>query len=519
MDAPADPTGRDLLVHGLRKRFGEAVALVDASLAANRGEIHALLGENGAGKSTLIRILSGVIAPDGGSVRLDGQELALGSPARARAAGISTAFQELSLLPDLTVAENLLFGREPLGPSRRIRGRRLRRRAAELLEELEVFRISPGALVRSLDLTQRQALEIAKALSRQASVLILDEPTSALSAAATEWCLTQARRAADAGAIVLFISHRLSEVRALADRITILRAGHTVAEGTPATLDDDTIVAAMLGRRIEHLYPARVGTPGEPVLEARQFRVGRDVGPVDLDVRAGEILGIAGLQGQGQRQLLMAIGGALPWSGDVTLAGERYRAHSPRRAIGVGVVLVPEDRQNEGLLLSHPVRTNLTISSLDRIRGLLGALDLRRERALARVQAEEVSLPKGRLEAAVSTLSGGNQQKVVLGKVLLTRPRVLLLFDCTRGVDVGTKAEIYQLMMQRAAEGVGIVFYSSDISELVNMSDRVAVLADGQIRGILDKQDLSEQAILALAVGSASVPRRSVAAVSAEEPR
>jgi ABC-type sugar transport system ATPase subunit len=500
--APAGPAAPALIVDGLRKRFGEAVALEDAGLRAARGEIHALLGENGAGKSTLIRILAGVVTPDGGSVTLDGSELSLGEPARARAAGISTAFQELSLLPDLDVAENLLFGREPLGPVGRISTRALRREARALLESLDVHDIDPRAPLRSLDLSQRQVLEIVKAISREPSVLILDEPTSALSAAATDWALSRARDVADAGAVVLFISHRLSEVRSIADRITILRAGCTVAEGSPGSLDDDAIVAAMLGRRIEHLYPKRAGTPGATLLEARDLRVGRRVGPLDLDVRAGEILGVAGLQGQGQRELLMALGGALPWSGEIALDGRPYRAHSPRNAIAAGVVLVPEDRQAEGLFLAQPVRPNLTISSLGRVRSLLGALDLRHERRVAHTQAQQVSLPASRLEAPVATLSGGNQQKVVLGKALFTRPRVLLLYDCTRGVDVGTKAEIFQLMSDRAADGVGIVFYSSDISELVNMSDRVAVLADGRLRGILERGELGEQALLALAVGS-----------------
>ena len=488
---------------GLQKRFGEAVALEDGNLRAARGEIHALLGENGAGKSTLIRILSGVVQRDAGMVRLDGVQLELRGPAEARAAGIRTAFQELSLIPDLTVAENLLFGREPLGPSRRIRVRRLRACARAQLESFDVHGIDVSATVRQLDLGQRQVLEIVKALAEPASVLVLDEPTSALSADDTEWALVQARKAADGGAVVLFISHRMSEVRAVADRITILRSGKTVAEGVPADFDDDAIIAAMLGRKIERLYADRSNEPGENLLDVEEFRVGRGVGPLSFGVRTGEILGVAGLQGQGQRRLLMALGGALPWHGHVRLGGVTYRGHSPRKAIAAGVALVPEDRQNEGLFLSHPVRTNLTISSLDRVRGLVRSLDMRIERRLAHEHAEQVQLPSGRLETLVHALSGGNQQKVVLGRVLMTGPRVLLLFDCTRGVDVGTKAEIFRLMSERAAEGVAIVFYSSDVSELVNMCDRVAILADGQIQGILEHDELSEESILALAVGSA----------------
>jgi ribose transport system ATP-binding protein len=487
----------------LQKRFGEAVALEDGSLRAARGEIHALLGENGAGKSTLIRILSGVLQRDAGMVRLDGVELELGAPADARSAGIRTAFQELSLIPDLTVAENLLFGREPLGPTGRIRAGRLRARARALLESFDVHGIDVSATVRQLDLGRRQVLEIVKALAEPAAVLVLVEPTSALSADDTEWALAQARKAADAGTAVLFISHRMSEVRAVADRITILRSGKTVAEGLPADFDDDAIIAAMLGRKIERLYAHRSNEPGESLLEVEDLHVGRAVGPLSFGVRTGEILGIAGLQGQGQRRLLMALGGALPWRGQVRLGGVAYRGHSPRKAIAAGVVLVPEDRQNEGLFLAHPVRTNLTISSLDRVRGLIGSLDMRAERRLAHEQAEQVQLPSGRLEMSAHALSGGNQQKVVLGRVLMTGPRVLLLFDCTRGVDVGTKAEIFRLMSERAAEGVAIIFYSSDVSELVNMCDRVAILADGRIQGILEHGELSEESILALAVGSA----------------
>ena len=489
-----------LTIVGMRKRFGAVRVLEGAGLHARGGEVHAVLGENGAGKSTLMKILAGVIAADAGQVTLDGRAVMLDRPAAAMAAGIRTVFQELSTIPQLTVAENLLYGREEtrLGLVRR---RRRREAARRLLERFGLQRIDPSSPVSELGLGDRQLLELVKALREPPRVLILDEATSALSTTDSRWVLDHARAAAQAGAVVLLITHRLPEVRATADRITVLRSGRDVLSGTAGELDDEALIAAMLGRRVERLYPARQAPAPQRMLEVRGLAAAGLPGPIDLAVRAGEILGIGGLQGQGQRQLLLALAGAQRWvAGTATLLGASYKPGSPAEALARGVAYVPEDRQREGLFLSHSVRANITAASIARFvrRGLL---DAGAEAATAREGADEVGIDSQRLGSRVSTMSGGNQQKVVLAKTLLAEPKALLLHDCTRGVDVGTKAEIFALMAHLAAAGTAIIFYSSDLSELVHMCDRVAVIVEGRLGGVIAHGDLGEETILRIAVG------------------
>jgi ABC-type sugar transport system ATPase subunit len=489
-----------LRVSGLRKAFGAVRVLEGVGLEARAGEIHALLGENGAGKSTLMRILSGVTSADAGEVELKGRPLVLGRPVAAARAGIRTVFQELSTIPHLTVAENLLYGREAttLGIVRR---RRVRADAVALLERFDLGRIDPDAPVSELALGDRQLLELVKALREQPEVLILDEATSALSSTDSRWVLDHGRRAAEAGAIVLLITHRLAEVRAVADRLTVLRAGADVLSGTPAEFDDDALITAMLGRRMERLYPARTPVGARSALVVRGLEVGSRIGPLDLDLREGEILGVGGLQGQGQREVLQALAGALPWAaGTVTLGDGPYAPSTPKQALAQHVAYVPEDRQQEGLFLAHSVASNITAATLGRF-ARHGLLDRGAESRGAAEGADQVGVDRARLPARVNTMSGGNQQKVVLAKALLDDPKVLLLHDCTRGVDVGTKADIFELVAQLAAKGTAILFYSSDLSELVHLCDRVAVMVEGRVRGVLAREELSEDAILRLAVG------------------
>ena len=496
--AAAEPA---LQVSGLRKAFGPVRALEGVDLYAHAGEIHALLGENGAGKSTLIRILSGVTSANGGDVRLDGAPLTLGRPVASARAGIRTAFQELSTIPHLTIAANLLYGREPttLGIVRR---RRVRADASALLKRFDLGRLDPDARVSELALGDRQLLELVKALREQPRVLILDEATSALSATDSRWVLEHARRAAQAGAVVLFITHRLAEVREVADRLTVLRAGVDVLSGAPSEFDDDALITAMLGRRVERLFPERAPARPARALEVRGLQVGR-IGPLDLDVKAGEILGLGGLQGQGQGQVLHALAGARAWTaGSARLDDDVFAPSNPRDALARRVAYVPEDRQREGLFLGHSVAHNITAASLSTfIRH--GLLDRRGEARGAADGAERVGVEGTRLSARVDALSGGNQQKVVLAKALLAAPKLILLHDCTRGVDVGTKAQIFELVARLAADGAAILFYSSDLSELVHMCDRVAVMVEGRVRGTLERGALSEDAILRLAVDHA----------------
>ena len=488
-----------LKITGARKRFGAVQGLAGVALQAYAGEVHAVLGENGAGKSTLMRILAGVISADAGQVTLNGVPVSLGSPSAAVRVGIRTVFQELSTIPQLTVAENLLYGSEPsvLGV---VRPWRRQRMAGELLARFGLERIDPAASVAELGLGDRQLLEVVKALREPPRVLILDEATSALSATDSAWVLAQGRAAAEAGAVVLLITHRLPEVRLTADRITVLRSGLDVLTGTPGELEDDVLIAAMLGRRVEVLYPAREPASDEPVLSVDGLTTPGLPGPVDLTLNRGEILGVGGLQGQGQRELLMALAGAQPWTTGVGhLCGERYAPGSPREALRRGVAYVPEDRQQEGLFLGHSVQANITISSLHRfVRH--GLLDTVAELHGAQDGAGTVGVSQDRLDAKVSTMSGGNQQKVVLAKVLLDEPIVLLLHDCTRGVDMGTKADIFELMARLTSAGTAIVFYSSDLSELVHMCDRVAVIAEGRLAAVIPGEGLSEDAILRVAL-------------------
>lgn len=499
---------RMLQVSGLSKRFGAVQALDGATMEAHPGRVLALLGENGAGKSTLSKVLSGVVRPDSGEVQIDGRTFRHGDPSSSRAAGVRTIFQELSLVPDLSVAENLCFEDLPRNLFLRVNQRAARRRAVEILERLgldSMLGIDVARPVGEFDLAQRQLLEIARAISVPGKIFIFDEPTSALPAAESAWVLEQARKAAAGGAIVLFISHRMEEVRAIADDLTIMRAGTIVANAKPEEMDDDEVIATMLGRRVGRMFPDRDNTAGETLLSLRGVTVGDTVGPVDLDVRRGEVLGLGGLEGQGQGTLLLAMVGALASRGEMRLEGKRYSPRSPADAVELGAAFVPQDRQTDGLLAMGTIRNNLCISALGRLSRGIG-LNTGAERRLAIAQAKRMSIATDRIEDAVTGLSGGNQQKVILGRALATDPRLLLLHDCTRGVDVGTKADIFALIGELAAQGVGIVLYSSDITEMVGICDRIAVLREGRIAGMLSRTELSEEAILRVSVGSAAGP-------------
>jgi ribose transport system ATP-binding protein len=487
-----------LQASGVTKRFGGIVALKGVSFEAQAGEVHAILGENGAGKSTFIQILSGAIAPDEGTLTLRGQPFRAAGPADAARAGIAAVFQELSLVPDLTVAENIWFGREPMARWSMIHRRELLRRTERLLTELELSRIPLDRPVRHLSVAERQLVEIAKALAFDPDILILDEATSALPPHEVDWLLGIARARADAGKLVLYISHRLAEVRRVAERVTVLRNGETVGTRTTATLSDDEIVTMMLGRQLERLYPERRTTSTErPALQVDGLAVGHRLKGADLVVHEGEILGVAGLQGHGQRELFLALFGALRARGQIRVWGKSVTIRDPHHALsaGIGMALLPEDRRMQGLLLSKSVRENLILAVLPRLvrRGLL---DLRREAAQTADAIRRLQVKVHTPEQLAGTLSGGNQQKVVLAKLLLTQARILLFYDPTRGVDVGTKAEIFALMRELAAQGYAILFYSTDLPELTHVSDRVAVMSYGRIATVLEGEAISEEAIL-----------------------
>jgi ribose transport system ATP-binding protein len=487
------------------KRFGGITALSEATFRAEPGEVHALIGENGAGKSTFIQILAGAVRPDSGTIRLRGALYAAHDPSAAQAAGISAVFQELSLIPDLTIEQNVWFRREAMTPLGTVRAGALRRQTVDLFERYRFPISRPDREVRRLTLADRQLVEIAKALARDPTVLILDEATSALAPRETEWLLGLAQDLARQGKLVVYISHRLQEVRHVANRITVFRNGTTVAEHDTAAVSDDEIIAEMLGRRLDRLYPERKATAtGRLALRVRGLSAGQRLSNIDLDLREGEVLGVGGLQGHGQRELFQALFGIGRARGSVELWGKPLTARGPRQRLSGrdGIALVPEDRRGQGLLLSKSVAENLTLSVIPRF-SRLGLLSARRERALVDEMIGFLRIKARTPDQLAGTLSGGNQQKVIFGKMLLTEARVLLLYDPTRGVDVGTKGEIFVLMRELAAKGYAILFYSSDLPELVHVADRVAVMRNGEIAAVLEGDAISEEGILKAAMSAA----------------
>jgi ribose transport system ATP-binding protein len=483
---------------GISKRYGGILALNNMHFAAEGGEVHAILGENGAGKSTFIQILAGAIAADEGELKLSGQSYRARDPRAARRSGISPVFQELSLIPDLTVAQNVFFGDETLSPLHTISQRDLNERTRALFALLGLEPIRPDVPVSTLSIGERQLIEIVKGLAKDPTILILDEATSALLPREVDWLLAKARERADAGKLVLYISHRMEEVRRVADRITVLRNGETVATERTASLTDDAIVSMMLGRRLERLFPARKATSTDRLaLRVTDLQVGHLLRSASFELHEGEILGVAGLQGHGQRELFMALFGAERAKGEIEVWGRKVTPKNPEHALSseIGMALLPEDRRTQGLLLGKPVRENVVLSAFSRI-ARRGLLDPKAERSLVDDAMAQLRIKADTMEQAAGTLSGGNQQKVVLAKLLATDAKILLFFDPTRGVDVGTKAEMFALMRDLASRGFAILFFSTDLAELANVADRTLVLSYGRIAATLTGAAMTESAIL-----------------------
>jgi ribose transport system ATP-binding protein len=487
---------------GLSKRYGGIVALSEAEFTARAGEVHALLGENGAGKSTFIQILSGAIRHDGGSIIVDGKDFRPANPDEARERGIAAVFQELSLVPDLTVEENIWFRHEPMTPWRTVDRASMRQQTQELLDRYAFPRLRPNQELRRLTLAERQIVEIAKGLAKNPRILILDEATSALPAREADWLLKLTRQLAAEGRLVIFISHRMAEVRAIADRLTIFRNGRTVAAHEAGAVSDGEIVSQMIGRNLDRLYPERIPTATDRVaLKVTDFASGSRLSGVSFSLREGEVLGVGGLQGHGQRELFQALFGAARATGSLELWGKPASINNPRAALTGrdGIALVPEDRRGQGLLLTKSVRENLTLAVIKRFTDK-GFLSSAKEAALVKEMVDFLRIKADTPDQLAGTLSGGNQQKVIFGKMLLTEARVLLLYDPTRGVDVGTKGEIFQLMRDLAAKGYAILFHSSDMPELVHVADRVLVMRNGRVAATLDGERISEENILGAAM-------------------
>jgi ribose transport system ATP-binding protein len=491
-------------MEGVSKRYGGVKALEKADLTVEAGRIHAILGENGAGKSTLIKVMAGVVEADEGQMLLDGRDVKFASPAAANQAGIVCIFQELSLIPDLSVADNICISNPPKRFGL-IDRRAQRRIAEEALARAGAEDIHPLAPVKDLALSRRQMVEIAKALGRNPRVLILDEATSALTAADVAKVFVVLKRLRAEGLALLYISHRMHEIAELADQCTVFRNGRNVATYRAGAKSDDEVVELMIGREYSHVFPPKpplAPNDGAPVLDVRNLSWSGRLRDISLGVRAGEVVGLGGLDGQGQRELLLALFGVLRGiSGEILIDGKRVSVSSPSaaKARKIGMALIPEDRKTEGLMLPMSVGVNLSFAALDRI-STGGVIDRARERKLVDEMIELLAIRTASADIPVGSLSGGNQQKVAIAKWLMIEPRIILLNDPTRGIDVGAKAEIYQLLRKLAASGAAILFYSTDYDELIGCCDRVLVLYDGAVKRVLVGEDITERALISSAL-------------------
>ncbi len=488
-----------LVVRDAVKRFGGVAALSGASLTLYGGEVHGLLGENGAGKSTLLKTLAGVHRLDSGSIELAGQPFEQGSTRAALAQGVTVIYQEPSLFPDLTLAENVFVGRQP---TRRggVDWAQMRSRSAQLFAELGVD-LDPDRRAAGLSIADQQLVEIVKALSTDARVIVMDEPTAALSANEADRLLDVARRVRDRGAAVVFVSHRLDEVFELCDRVTVMRDGATVAESPVSDTRPGEVVRWMVGRELDELFPKVPSVAGDVVLDVQGLhRVGAFRG-IDFQVRAGEIVALAGLVGSGRTEVVRAVFGIDRYdSGTVTLGGELLPPGDTRTAVARGVALVPEDRRQQGLFMPASIARNSAVVVLDRLRrhGLVRAAD---ERRMAGEWATRLRLKHASLDQPVESLSGGNQQKVVLAKWLATNPRLLVVDEPTRGIDVGTKAEVHRLLSEQAAKGLAVLMVSSELPEVLGMADRVLVMREGALVAELTRAEATQERVMLAATG------------------
>jgi ribose transport system ATP-binding protein len=496
------------------KRYGGVVALNGASIALRRGRIHAVLGENGAGKSTLIKIMAGVVQPDSGNMNLDGHDVKFLSPAEANAQGIVCVFQELSLIPDLTVADNII----PANPPTRfglIDRKAQRKLALEALARAGAEDIHPAAPVRDLSLSRRQMVEIAKALARKPKILILDEATSALTAADVEKVFSLLKRLKKEGVAIVYISHRMHEIEELADDCTVFRNGQMISTYEAGSKTDAEVIEMMIGREYHHDFPPKqvLDTAAAPALSCKGLSWQNRLRNISFELRPGEILGLGGLDGQGQKELLLALFGVLKHcTGEVTVGGRAALPGSPAAAKSDSfrMALIPEDRKMEGLLLPMAVGDNLIMAAHARVSSK-GIVDRTKADAEMARLVQLLSIKTANLGIPVSSLSGGNQQKVVIAKWLMNQPAVILLNDPTRGIDVGTKQEMYTLLSELAKQGAAIILYSTDYDELIGLCQKVLVIFDGEISRVLEGKEISERNLVASALKLDAKPKRSAA--------
>jgi len=488
---------------GISKRFPGVVALDSVDLEIQPGEVVALAGENGAGKSTLMKVLGGLHQPDSGQIRIDNQLVTIRSVADAISRGIGFIHQELNILDNLNVAGNVFLGREPVwgGPLRLIDRRKIHSQTNGYLERLGL-NVPSETPLRSLSIAQQQMVEIAKALSLQARILIMDEPTSSLTLTETTRLLEVIKELRAQGVSIIYISHRLAEIVGLADRVVVLRDGRNAGALSRDDIEHDRIVRLMVGRELNHFYVHAVAERRPRVFQVRSLRTKRyPASAVSFDISEGEILGVAGLVGAGRSEVAQAIFGVdTPLEVTMLLDGQPLSIRSPRDAVRHGIYLIPEDRRQAGLILDAVIRENITLPALPRFASM-GWIDGIRERAASSEICDRLGVRAPSIETKVANLSGGNQQKVVLGKWLSLDPKVLIFDEPMRGIDVGAKAEIYELMHSLAERGIAILMISSDMEEILRISTRVAVMREGCVAGILNRTQCSEEAIMRLAIG------------------
>ncbi|HET6412120.1 MAG TPA: sugar ABC transporter ATP-binding protein [Anaeromyxobacter sp.] len=496
-----------LRMEGINKAFPGVQALSNMTLDLRHGEVHAVCGENGAGKSTLMKLITGVYQPDSGTMTLNGERLVVRNPNDAYAKGIAIIFQETSLFPELTILENIFMGHELTRPlpglgrfARRLDYGSMRTKAGEIFGRLGMA-LDLEARVTDLSVAVKQMVEIAKALSFDSRILILDEPTAALTSKEVDTLFDTIRRLKAHGVSMLYISHRLDEIFQIADRVTVIRDGEFVSTEQVGRVTRDRLVSWMVGRTLHNLYPKEDVPIGEVVLEARGIRQKGVLDGVDLTLRRGEILGLSGLAGAGRTELALVLCGlSRPDAGEIRVDGQRHAIHSYREAMERGIVYVSEDRQKYGLVVPMTVAENVTLPLLRRISSAFGLVDVGREQEITRSYVESLSIKTPGGDFVVSNLSGGNQQKVSVAKALATEPRILILDEPTRGVDVGAKSEIHRIISDLARQGKAIIMISSDLPEVLGMSDRVLVMKNGRKQGELERGALTQESILHMAL-------------------
>jgi rhamnose transport system ATP-binding protein len=478
-----------LLAADISKSYAGVQALRAVSFELLPGEVHALVGENGAGKSTLIKVITGAVTPDSGALTITGETVPHNTPAIARSLGVAAVYQQPSLFPDLTVAENIALSLEAGGLWRKIDWRQREARARELLARTGC-EIRPDRLVSTLSMPEQQIVEIAKAIGAEARILILDEPTASLTEPEVEALFRVIRSLRGEGVGIIYISHRLEEIAMVADRVTVLRDGQSIATRPMAEVNRGELIRLMVGREVSAIFPKRAVPIGDVVLECG-----------GLSARAGEILGIAGLVGSGRTEWAESIFGLRPAQGEVKLRGQSVRIETPADAIRLGIGYVPEDRRQHGVVLEMPIAANACLANLPAV-SRRGMLDGGLERELASGYVKRLQIKTSSLYAEAGSLSGGNQQKVALARWLAIKPSVLILDEPTQGVDVGSKSEIHRIMVDLAEQGVAIIMISSELPEILGMSDRIAVMHAGSVAGVLARQEATQDRILALALGT-----------------